>query len=293
MNADDVAVYRAGRALGESVVRVTAGEMLPERQALEGLLVASGNNLAGALARWDKTNPAAFIDAMNTTATQLGLTHTHYADAAGTNAASVSTAAEQLKLAEAAMADPTFAEIVAEPQVNLPLAGTLRNYNTLVGTDGIIGIKTGNSLAAGGCVVVAAKRPIGGHDQLLYAAVVGVPGKAPLAGALAAARALVDGAGSSVKQATVVTANQTVGRVRAPWGGSVNAVVANPVQMTTWGGLPVTYAFKAAPLGHSLSKGARVGTLTTTIGSKRVDEPVLASGALHGPSLRWRLQRRP
>jgi D-alanyl-D-alanine carboxypeptidase (penicillin-binding protein 5/6) len=293
MNADDVAVYRSGRAQGESVVRVVAGEMLPERQALEGLLVASGNNLAGALARWDKTNPAAFVDAMNATATQLGLAHTHYADAAGTNPASVSTAAEQLKLAEAAMADPTFAEIVAEQQVNLPLAGTIRNYNTLVGTDGIVGIKTGNSLAAGGCVVVAAKRPIGGHDQLVYASVVGVQGKAPLQGALAAGRALVDATGTAVKQATVLNANQIVGRVRAPWGGSVNAVVADPVQVTTWGGVPVSYTFKAAPLGRSVSNGARVGTLTATIGNRRVDEPVRASGSIHGPSLLWRLKRLP
>jgi hypothetical protein len=123
--------------------------------------------------------------------------------------------------------------------------------------------------------------------------VVGVQGKAPLQGALAAGRALVDATGTAVKQATVLNANQIVGRVRAPWGGSVNAVVADPVQVTTWGGVPVSYTFKAAPLGRSVSNGARVGTLTATIGNRRVDEPVRASGSIHGPSLLWRLKRLP
>jgi hypothetical protein len=123
--------------------------------------------------------------------------------------------------------------------------------------------------------------------------VVGVQGKTPLPAALAAGRALVDAAGTAVKQATVLSAHQTVGRVRAPWGGSVNAVVADPVQVTTWGGLPVSYTFKAAPLGRSVSNGARVGTLTTTIGSRRIDSPVRTAGSIHGPSLLWRLKRRP
>lgn len=49
----DVAVYRADAAAGQSVVAVQAGERLTERQALEGLLLPSGNNIATLLARWD------------------------------------------------------------------------------------------------------------------------------------------------------------------------------------------------------------------------------------------------
>jgi serine-type D-Ala-D-Ala carboxypeptidase (penicillin-binding protein 5/6) len=47
----DVAAYRADQAAGQSVVAVRAGERLTERQALAGLLLPSGNNIATLLAR--------------------------------------------------------------------------------------------------------------------------------------------------------------------------------------------------------------------------------------------------
>jgi D-alanyl-D-alanine carboxypeptidase (penicillin-binding protein 5/6) len=293
MTADDVNAYRAGRAQGESVVRVTAGEMLAERQLLEGLLVASGNNLASALARWNKGTPAAFVDEMNATATRLSLTHTHYADPAGVNPATTSTVGDQLKLAEAAMADPTFAEIVAEPQVQLPLAGTIKNFNSLVGTDGIVGIKTGNSLAAGGCLVLAAKRQVAGRDELVYAAVLGAKGKVPLQAALTAGKALVDAAGTLGRPVTVLSANQTLATIRAPWGTTARATVANAAQLPAWGGQPLTYAFQARSLGHSLHKGDEVGMVIVTAGTQHVQLPVLATASIRSPSLRWRLKRMP
>jgi D-alanyl-D-alanine carboxypeptidase (penicillin-binding protein 5/6) len=292
MTAEDVNAYRAGRAQGESVVKVTTGEMLPERQALEGLLVASGNNLAGALARWSKGNQPAFLDEMNATAGKLGLSHTHYADPSGVNPATVSTAAEQLKLAEAAMADATFADIVAQPQVNLPLAGILANYNTLVGKDGIVGIKTGNSAAAGGCLVVAANRPVAGKLQLVYAAVLGVKGKSPIQAALAAGKALVDAVGPAVKSASVLAANQPLATIRSPWGATVNATAADAVQLPTWGGQPVTYTFQPRRIGRSIARGSEVGTVVVTVGTRHFNAPVRASSSVHGPSLFWRLKRR-
>jgi serine-type D-Ala-D-Ala carboxypeptidase (penicillin-binding protein 5/6) len=293
MTADDVNAYRAGRAQGESVVRVTTGEMLAERQLLEGMLVASGNNLAGALARWNKGTPAAFVDEMNATGARLGLAHTHYADPAGVNPATTSTVGDQLKLAEAAMADPTFAEIVAEPQVQLPLAGTIKNFNSLVGTDGIVGIKTGNSLAAGGCLVLAAKRQVAGRDELVYAAVLGAKGNVPLQSALTAGKALIDAAPTLGRPVPVLTANQPLATVRAPWGTTVRATVANAAQLAAWGGQPLIYAFQGRPLGRSVRKGDEVGTVTVTAGTQHVQLPVVATASIPSPSLRWRLKRMP
>ena len=62
---------------------VQPGEKLNERQLLDGLLVHSANNLADVLAQWDAGSIPAFVAKMNATATSLGMTHTHYADASG------------------------------------------------------------------------------------------------------------------------------------------------------------------------------------------------------------------
>jgi D-alanyl-D-alanine carboxypeptidase len=50
------------------------------------------------------------------------------------------------------------------------------NTNTLLGQDGIIGLKTGSDTAAGGCVLLAARRQARGHDTLIVAATFGQPG---------------------------------------------------------------------------------------------------------------------
>jgi len=72
----DAAAFRADAAAGQSVVPVRAGERLTERQALEGLLLPSGNNLATLLARWDAGSQRAFVARMNAEARALGMSAT-------------------------------------------------------------------------------------------------------------------------------------------------------------------------------------------------------------------------
>jgi len=52
----------------------------------------------------------------------------------------------------------------------------VRNYNTLLGQDGITGLKTGSDTAAGGCFLLAARQQARGHDTLVVAATLGQPG---------------------------------------------------------------------------------------------------------------------
>ena len=118
--AADAAAYARDQRQGQSVVRVAAGEKLTGRQALEAMLIPSGNNIASLLARWDAGSEAAFAAKMNTRARQLGLHSTRYADASGADPATVSTAASQFRLTVAALQIPAFRQIVAMPQVRLP-----------------------------------------------------------------------------------------------------------------------------------------------------------------------------
>ena len=126
-----------------SSVEVRAGEVLTERQLLSGMIVRSANNLADTAARWDAGNIPAFVARMNAEAASLGMTSTHYTGTNGLDADTVSTAYDQLLLARRALELPSFASIVDLPKVTLPVAGTIYNYVTAVGTDGVIGIKSG------------------------------------------------------------------------------------------------------------------------------------------------------
>jgi hypothetical protein len=123
-------------------VTIAAGEPLTERQALQALLLPSANNIAAVLARWDTGSVARFVVRMNATARSLGVTYTRYTDPSGYDDATVSTAADQVRLVDRAMRLPVFASIVATPSASLPVAGTVHNTNTLLGHNGFVGVKT-------------------------------------------------------------------------------------------------------------------------------------------------------
>jgi D-alanyl-D-alanine carboxypeptidase (penicillin-binding protein 5/6) len=178
---------------GDSLVPVVAGEVLTERQALEALLLPSADNMAWILARWDAGSEAAFAARMNAAARRLGMTGTRYTDASGLAPSTVSTAADQVRLGMAAMRVPALAAIAAMPMAVVPGAGVVRNYNTLLGQDGIAGLKTGSTQAAGGCVLLAAWREVNGRKTLIVAATFGQPGTAQtiLPNALASGHTLV------------------------------------------------------------------------------------------------------
>jgi serine-type D-Ala-D-Ala carboxypeptidase (penicillin-binding protein 5/6) len=193
VDPSEAAEYPSQAAAGDSLVTVAAGETITERQALEALLLPSADNMAWILARWDAGGQAAFAARMNAAARSLGMTATSYTDPAGLNPSTVSTAADQVRLGIAALRVPALAAITAESSAVVPVAGVVRNTNTLLGQDGIVGLKTGSTQAAGGCLLVAAWQEVSGRDTLIVAATFGQPGTAGtiLPNALQAGRNLV------------------------------------------------------------------------------------------------------
>jgi D-alanyl-D-alanine carboxypeptidase (penicillin-binding protein 5/6) len=176
----------------ESVVSIAAGEQLTERQALQALLLPSANNIAAVLARWDAGSIDRFVARMNAAARSLGMGHTRYTDPSGYDDATVSTAADQMRIVDRAMRLSVFATIVATPTATLPIAGTVRNTNTLLGQDGFVGVKTGSDAAAGGCFAFRAIRWIDGKRTTITGVVLGQPGHDRIGAGLAAADAMVD-----------------------------------------------------------------------------------------------------
>jgi D-alanyl-D-alanine carboxypeptidase (penicillin-binding protein 5/6) len=188
----DVADTDRRREQQESVVPVVAGEQLTELQALQALLLPSANNIAAVLARWHSGSVDRFVARMNATARSLGMTRTRYTDPSGYDDATVSTAADQVRLVDRAMRLPVFASIVATPSATLPVAGTVHNTNRLLEHDGFVGVKTGSDGAAGGCFAFRAIRWIDGKRTTITGVVLGQPGHDQIAAGLAAAAAMVD-----------------------------------------------------------------------------------------------------
>jgi hypothetical protein len=173
MTAGDAAQFDVDLDNDETNIPLQSGEKLTELQLLEALLNQSANDAAYALATWDAGSTAAFTAKMNLLAASLGAHHTHFVDVSGFDPGSVSTAADMLRIAAAGMAIPTFASVAAMPTVTLPLVGTVHNIVHEIGTDGIVGVKSGYTSQASGCMVLATYRSVDGRSVLVRAAALG------------------------------------------------------------------------------------------------------------------------
>lgn len=188
----DVADTATRRGRGQSVVDVRAGEQLSERDALMAILLPSANNVAVLVARQIDGSVDAFVTEMNRTAKELGMSHTTYTDPSGFDPGTVSTASDQLRLAQLVAGDKTLADMMATSSYSLPVAGLVTNTDALLGQDGFVGMKTGSDAAAGGCFMFRSLRHTDKGDVMLVGVVLGQPGPDLISAGLNAAKELAD-----------------------------------------------------------------------------------------------------
>lgn len=276
--------------LDQSTVAVRAGERISERQALEALLLPSANNMAAMLAVHDAGGISAFVARMNATARRLGMSSTTYTDPSGFERSTVSTAADQLKLAAAAMHERVFARIVDETSAALPIAGRVANYDSLVGQDGYVGVKTGSDLAAGGCLVFAKRVLLEGRTATILGVVLSQRDGSLIDAALASARRLGDSAAAALRVRMLIPAGTRVLSAGSTDGGRTTVVTANALQGIGWAGLtvPVRVSMGSARAMTRL----RAGEPLASVGVGGVDgsTEALVVRSLGGPSLGWRLR---
>jgi D-alanyl-D-alanine carboxypeptidase (penicillin-binding protein 5/6) len=288
----DVALYQQEKAAQDSVVAVSSGEHLSERQALEAALIPSADNIVELLARWDAGSTSAFVSKMNAEARQLGLSQTHYAGPSGVNPATVSTAADQARLAEVAMKIPTIAQIVAIPQVELPVAGLQYNVNADLGHDGIVGVKTGWVPAGGASFVFAARSSAIASHPLVIGAIVGERQAPPLPTVLAYGEKLAGALGRRLEDVTVVRSGESVGELKSANGAVAPVVATRSARLLAWPGAKIQRVLDPSRhLALPLVAHALVGHLLVRVGSEQQTVPLTLATALSSPSLSYRLTR--
>jgi D-alanyl-D-alanine carboxypeptidase (penicillin-binding protein 5/6) len=285
----DVDVYGQDRSEGQSVLAVQAGESLSEYQALQGLLIPSGNNVAQILATWVGGSPAAFVGMMNARARSLGMTRTTFTDPSGFAPETVSVPADLVRLGEVAMDQPAIADVVRQAQATLPVAGIVYNVNYIVGQHGILGIKTGTSPQAQAVYLFAGSQALPtGRTVLVFGAIQNVP---TLDAAFGAARTLLDYLRATLGSSRLVARDQSVGSIRTPWGGAAEVVAAADLEVLTWPGTVLRARLEAPPVRAPVAAGARLGVLHVTAGDQVYDLPVVTAQPVFAPGRIWRLTR--
>ncbi len=148
-----------------SSIYLSLGEKLTLEQMLTGLMLASGNDAAVAIAEHIGGTVENFCRKMTERAAELGCTDTVFQTPHGLpNAAHHTTAHDLALIAREAMRYPLFRKLVSTQRGSIPWEGRpynriLNNKNKLLSTyEGATGIKTGFTRAAGRCLVFGAQR---------------------------------------------------------------------------------------------------------------------------------------
>lgn len=280
----DVDLYWQVVAENGSVAPVSAGTTLSERQSLAAMLLASGNNYAISLATWAYGSMEAFLDAARGWLDEQGLENTRLVDSSGISLENVSTPAELVELGEIALADPTVSELVATQSMDLPVIGTVKNSNKMLGTHGVDGIKTGTTDDAAN-LLFSADYPVGSQVVTVVGVVLGGENHTVLDEAIAA---LLDSIAPGFHEVTALEAGQELASYSTAWGDTARARAVEGASVVIWSDTPVDVEVVAAPVTLAAS-GAEVGTATVRAGTQEIVVVLELDAAIEDPGAWWRL----
>ncbi len=231
-----------------SRIYLLEGERITVREVLYGLFLESANDSAVALGKMISGSVADFADLMNQKAVELGARDSHFVNPHGLHdPAHLTTVYDLAQIARYCMQNETFRMYCSTYQHTVPatnLQDTRYFYNTnrlLYDTvhkvdvngvsrvckyDGILGVKTGWTSHAGGCLVAAAER-----DGTTMLAVVMASTDM---GRFADCIALMDYGFENFKTGHFLSAGQGLGSVPVKRGSvkSVEAVLAEDAVVT-------------------------------------------------------------
>jgi D-alanyl-D-alanine carboxypeptidase (penicillin-binding protein 5/6) len=268
---------------GESLMGLEPGETVTVEDLLYGLLLASGNDAALALALRVSGSEADFVARMNATARRLGLDETAYADPIGLDAGNVSSARDLVALATRLRRDPFFRRVVDTPRITVDSGGVrhrLVNRNTLVLSEPFVnGVKTGTTLEAGYVLIASGKR----RGVELISALLGAPSEEARD---SESLELLEYGASLYERRDLVTEGERIASLRLTDGrGVLRLVAAAPVTAVARADEPVDVEFDPpdAPEG-AIARGESFGTATVTLAGEDVGTvEVVAARAVAAP----------
>ena len=273
-------------------IYLAEGETLTLRQMLYGLMLASGNDAATAIAEHIGGTVEEFCRMMTARAAKLGCKNTVFLTPHGLPCEGHYTTAYDLALiAREAMTHPEFREIVATTRATIPWEGrnydrVLNNKNKLLTSyEGATGIKTGYTKKAGRCLVFGAER----EGMRIIGVVLNCPDW------FNEAARLMDIAFDRYEAVTLLQAGDTVATVpvQNANGITVEAILAADLTgVVPKGSLPQVEIKLPDVLDAPIQAGQYIGTAYLMAGGVAVAEvPILAASNAERDDFpaRWRL----
>jgi D-alanyl-D-alanine carboxypeptidase (penicillin-binding protein 5/6) len=285
MTNADVALYNHYRSLDGSVTTVRSGLVFTQHELMELALVHSANNYAASLAVWAFGSMDAYLAAAKSWVATQKLSSMTITDPTGIEPTDVASTADLLTLGKLALADPVIAQIVAMRAISIHDVGTFKSTNSLLGSLGIDGIKTGTLNDAGSNLLFAADYKVGGTKVTIVGVVLGGSTHAVVDADI---KALLAGVRAGFHEVTLVSKGDTFASYTTRWGQRTSAIAEKSASVVTWSDTSVTSTATVTPVTTG-SKGQDVGTASFTVAGRTIQVTLGLSRTLTDPGPGWRL----
>lgn len=281
----DSDLYDKYYVLNASVEPMKTNSAMSEQDALKTMLVASACNYAEAVSTWAYGSQSAFLSATKAWLAAHSLTSTTMVEPTGLDDRNVSTPANLVAVGRLALANPVIAAIVAMPAAQVANIGLLSNTNDLLGTSGINGIKTG-TLDAGSDLLFSSSLTVDGGATL---SIVGVILEGSTRETVDAdAKAMLASVSVAYRSVRVATQGESIGKITTAWGQTATVKAQQSASLTAWSSAAVTSKVTMMRVSSAVD-GDIVGTVTYTIGAKKVSVPLVLKGEISPPDWFWKL----
>jgi len=282
----DIDIYKNIVSQNGSNIPIAIGENLTEYQALQAILIASADNVAETLAIWAFGSIDNYLAYANKMVADMGLAETHIADASGLSAQTVSSAKNLIIIGEKFLENPVLAQIANQLEAGLPVAGKVKNYNTLLGENGVIGIKTGTTPEAGGCLLFAYTSQINSKDSIIIGAIMGASTRYAV---LNDTINFIKNNANNFKYEEILKENQVVGSITLPWGNKVNVVTQKSYSLLMVPGLKPEINISFNQIDKPQIKGYSVGTIDIKYNNQIVSIPAVLETSITNSPFWWKL----
>ena len=279
-------LYDKYYVMGATIQHMKIGSTMSQRDALELMLVASASNYAEAVSTWAFGSQANFRAAATSWLAAKGLTGTTIVEPTGIDPRNTSTPTDLIALGRLALADPVVAALVQLQNTDVPGFTGIPNNNTLLGTEGINGIKTGTLDEAGACLLFSAIANVGSTTPITIVGVV-LGASDHYYGGLTA-QAIIHSITRGFHTVPLLTIRDTLGTYSTPWGDEARIVPAQSAGLLTWSDAPITSTMTVSDVTQA-KDGTKVGSITFTAENRTVTVPLVLDGSITAPDAWWRI----
>lgn len=264
---------------------VPAGTVFSAHDMLTLMLLPSANDFAAAYADSIFGSNEAFVAAATAWAEEHGLESLSVVEPSGMDEGNQASAADVVRIGQLVLADPTLAALTRLPVADVPGIGIVENTNPLLGSAGVIGLKTGRSSDAGYNLAAAQTGDVDGRPVVKISVTLGRPTAQERADS---SRRVLAAMNTLAQPREFVAEDEKLGSV-VTWTGAVVPLLATHASAGT------LVPGEAASRKISLDPLA-AGPAGQAAGSVAIDSPtgaakigVVTGAAIAEPDLWWRL----